>query len=647
MSFRLKTILGIALIEALLLSILIVSGLHYLSSSNEQQLLQRANTTAKLVATMTGDAVVAVDLATLDALVEQTLRNPDIVYLRIRSAKGMPLSQGGADAALAEPFQQDLSVDSTSNDQRLDVAAPITVGGTAFGQVELGISTAALQSTMTNAFTWMAGIALSEMLLVALLGLVLGTYLTRQLQLLKTGAREVAGGAFGHQIPVRGNDELADTAISFNRMSQSLREYADLAERARQKAEAGRERAESTLQDALDSMRDGVLIIDRNEKIVLVNEAYRNLYDIAETDTDELQAIVRRQADLLDGDPETSAANRLAQFRDPGNHARWETRLSDGRHLLVAQHAMSRGGVVVVETDVTELYDALEENRQLQMELMQAHKTEALGTLAGGMAHEINTPVQFISDNVSFLAEGVSDVISMIEDLAADNKPGSVAIEDRLHSRLKEIDWTFLRDEIPGALDEMSKGTARVRDLISTFKQFAAPTSQENEYEDLVEAVRTVIDVSKPDWQDKADVHLEAPSAMPRVPCKLVQINQAVQSLISNAADAIEDCADARKGVVTVRLGADSDAAWIEVRDNGCGIPAKDQQRIFDALFTTKDPGRGTGHGLALCHTIVTRNHGGSLTFDSSEGEGTTFKISLPLKIAADTVRSSELAVAS
>ncbi len=256
MSFRLKTVLGIACIEALLLTILVISGLNYLSSSNAAQLQQRAATTAKLVATMTSDAAIAFDLATLDVLVDQALRNPDLVYLRIRSANGTVLSEGGEAEALAAPFDEDRTIEQARSDQRLDVSAPITVAGSDFGHVELGLSTATLDSTFGDALVWMVGIALSEMILVALLGLALGHYLTRQLMMLKRGAKQVASGDFGYQIPIEGRDELADTAESFNSMSTALARYSEIAEDARRKAEQGRELAESTLKDALDSMRD-------------------------------------------------------------------------------------------------------------------------------------------------------------------------------------------------------------------------------------------------------------------------------------------------------------------------------------------------------------------------------------------------------
>ena len=644
MSFRLKTILGIALIEAILLTILIVSGLYYLSSSNEQQLMQRADTTAKLVATMTGDSVVALDLATLDALVDQTTRNPDIVYIRIRNAKGIALSEGGNRAALSAPFIQDKSIQDVG-DQRLDVSASIIVAGNKFGTVELGISTEKLQTTLSDAFKWMAGIALSEMLLVAVMGLILGTYLTRQLQLIRKGAKRVAAGEFGHLIPISGSDELADTARSFNRMSHSLKEYAEIAEDARRRAEAGRALAESTLHDALDSMRDGVLIVGPDGKVVLANAAYRNTYDIEERQISDLNSIINSQADMSEKNNEDFIKQRVERLEAPQDYPRWEDNLASGRHLLVAQHPMSRGGVVVVETDVTELYTALEENKKLQLELVQKHKTEALGTLAGGIAHEVNTPIQYISDNVSFLAEGVADMFGMIDELA-ESDDGQKNVEEILNQKIEEIDLPFLRDEMPTALTEMSKGLQQVRDLIATFKQISAPASEMNEFVDLGQALQSIVEISQSDWKDVADVQVEIKENMPDVPCNLSQINQAMHSLIANAVHAIEDCRDERKGQIKVSLSSDEDKARIDITDNGCGIPAENMERIFDTLFTTKEPGRGTGNGLALCRTIVERGHEGHIRCESEVGKGTVFRITLPLTITNENSAGESLAEA-
>ena len=626
MSFRLKTVLGIAFIEALLLTILVISGLNYLSSSNATQLQQRAATTAKLVATMTGDAVIAVDLATLDVLVDQALRNPDLVYLRIRSANGTVLSEGGAAEALSVPFVEDETIKQASSDQRLDVRAPITVAGSAFGHVELGLSTSTLDATFGDALVWMVGIALSEMILVALLGLALGHYLTRQLMMLKRGAKQVAGGDFGYQVRIEGRDELADTAKSFNSMSNALARYAEIAEEARRKAEAGRELAETTLKDALDSMRDHVLVIDEEGNVLLANDSYRTLYcnDKAPLHAEAAFAAEATKNDVAEAD---YVASRLRCLASPSDHPRWEAALADGRRLLIAQHPMSKGGVVIVQTDVSELYQALEENRQLQQELIQRQKSEAIGTLAGGLAHEINTPVQFIADNARFVADAVSEIFELIDDLS-DN---GALDRDALTAKLETVDWSYIKDEIPQALADMTDGTKRVRDLIVTFKQLAKPDGTAVSLADLTDIVETVIDDTRNVWEPLAKIQTDLPDDMPPTPCQIDQIKQVLHHLIVNAAHAIEDRALGEPGLISISLSHDHHQARLSIEDNGCGIPKDHLDRIYDVLFTTKEPGRGSGQGLALSHMFVTRGHNGQITVESDAGRGTRFTIALPL----------------
>ncbi len=637
MSFRLKTVLGIACIEALLLTILVISGLNYLSSSNAAQLEQRAATTAKLVATMTGDAVIAVDLATLDVLVDQALSNPDLVYLRIRSTNGTVLSEGGEAEALQAPFVEDQTIEAARSDQRLDVSAPITIAGSAFGSVEIGLSTATLDTTFGDALVWMVGIALSEMILVALLGLALGHYLTRQLMMLKRGAKQVASGDFGYQIPIEGGDELAETADSFNSMSTALARYAEIAEEERRKAEEGRELAESTLKDALDSMRDHVLVIGEEGKILLANRSYRTLY-CEGTYPSSAEEAFAAEAEMNDGHAGDYVATRLQRLATPSQDSRWEARLADARHLLIAQQPMSKGGVVVVQTDVSELYQALEQNRQLQRELIQRQKTEAIGTLAGGLAHEINTPVQVIADNAAFVAEAIGEIVQMVDRLS----DGGAIDRFEIEKQLEAIDWAFVKDEIPQALADMADGTGRVRDLIQTFKQFAKPDGTAISLVDLADVVASAIDETRHVWTPVADIQTDIPEHMPPVPCQIDQIRQVLRHLIVNAAHAIEDRGAGEPGIISIGFAHDRAKVMVKVEDNGCGIPPEHLDRIYDVLFTTKEPGRGSGQGLALSHMFVTRGHGGQIRVNSKPGKGTCFTISLPLGVSRSTDTNSD-----
>lgn len=224
LSFRSKTIIGVGLIEALLLSFLVWSSLQFLHDTNAEEINKRAQTTATLFATTTKDAVLSSDLATLESFVGSLLQTPDLLYVRILDERGHILAEQGKPDFLTKPFQRDQSLDAVS-DGVFDATAPISEGGIPFGRVELGLDVAPFNAAATEARRHTLAIALSEMLLVAIFSALLGFYLTRQLKRLREGAHNIADKKFGHVIPVTGNDELADTARAFNAMSAELADY--------------------------------------------------------------------------------------------------------------------------------------------------------------------------------------------------------------------------------------------------------------------------------------------------------------------------------------------------------------------------------------------------------------------------------------
>jgi len=223
MSFRLKTILGIALIQAVLLAALIVIVTGFLRDSNEAQLQRYATSTTKTFTSMVKDSLLGMDLARLQSFADELVRNSGIAYVRIRDTEKQVLAASGAAKLLEHGFAQDQSLASVS-DGIYDVQSEILVGGTPYGHVELGIDVSAVQHTFAQAQRWSLLIAAVEMVLVAFFSFVLGTYLTRQLAQLKDGSRRVAAGELGHQLAVHGSDELAETSRAFNAMSNKLRE---------------------------------------------------------------------------------------------------------------------------------------------------------------------------------------------------------------------------------------------------------------------------------------------------------------------------------------------------------------------------------------------------------------------------------------
>ncbi|MEO0398946.1 MAG: ATP-binding protein [Pseudomonadota bacterium] len=634
MSFRLKTIFGIALIEIALLAVLVVSGLSYLRKSSEAELLSRGDVTAQLFATMTSDAVLSVDLATLDALVEQTLRNDGIVYVRVRNQRGVVLSEGGDSAALSAAFEADESIKTASKDGRLDVSAAIIAAGEVFGHVELGLSTDHLQQVIAQARQWMLTIAASEIVIVAIFGVILGTVLTRQLARLRAAAKRVAQGEFGHQLAVIGRDELADTTQSFNRMSSALADFAREAEAAREKAEAGQAYAETVLNDAMNSMPQSVVIVSSDRRVTFANESFNSCYPGAFRHKEgraKYEDVASRSllTTVTEGDEQVpfSLVERMRRLDDAENNRKWRGVAADGKMVVTTQERMSDGGVVIVENDVTELFAALERNRQLELELMQTQKLESLGTMAGGIAHEINTPVQFVGDNLKFLEETFCEVATVVNELSE----GETALATTMREKLDDLDWEFVKDEIPSAFGEARTGIGTVGEIVKSIKEFAHPDSDAKIAQDLEKIIQNTLTVSRNQWRHHAEIECAIDPGLDAVPCFAGKLSQVLISLIVNAADAIEEGARIEKGQIRVAARRRGDVAEISVSDNGPGVPSDKIDNIFDMFFTTKAPGKGTGQGLAICKRIIEANHGGELTVESSPGEGARFIVRLPM----------------
>jgi PAS domain S-box-containing protein len=272
LSFRSKTILGIALIESILLVILVFSALNFMSDSNEELLKQRANVTLRLFKSAIKDAVLSTDLATLESFVEEIMSNSDVVYARITS-NGVILAEGGSALVLQKPREVDSSL-SQVIDGIYDIRAEIVVAGITYGVIEMGLSTASIESMLAKAKRWIATIASLEVSLVALFSFVLGTYLTRQLLALKNASNIIALSGPGHQIPISGNDELSEVAHAFNSMSKNLeKSYGELnnsqAEMEHKITERTRE-----LNTILILSPDGFVLSNTDNNVVYINPAF-------------------------------------------------------------------------------------------------------------------------------------------------------------------------------------------------------------------------------------------------------------------------------------------------------------------------------------------------------------------------------------
>jgi PAS domain S-box-containing protein len=297
-------------------------------------------------------------------------------------------------------------------------------------------------------------------------------------------------------------------------------------------------------------------------------------------------------------------------------------------------------GVVITFTDISERKRADEERRYLERQLNQNHKMEAVGQLAGGIAHEINTPIQYIGDNLRFLDESYNDIESILKAYSklvekAKQHSDLILEIDKIDEMIEEIDLDYLTDETPNAIAQSITGANQVADIVLAMKEFAHPGSKDKVSTDLNRIINNAVAVCKNEWKYVADTDLILSDALPEIKCLAGEIAQVILNLIVNVAHAIEATNQQQKGTITITSSVKDKCAEIAVQDTGTGIPKEVQSYVFNPFFTTKDVGRGTGQGLAIAQDIVVGKHQGELFFESEEGVGTTFIMRLPLSNAS------------
>jgi signal transduction histidine kinase len=278
---------------------------------------------------------------------------------------------------------------------------------------------------------------------------------------------------------------------------------------------------------------------------------------------------------------------------------------------------------------------------QMEVELRQAQKLEAVGRLAAGVAHEINTPVQFVSDSIYFVRDAMTELLGVVEKLGVvrrsvlDGNPSQEAATEAAAAE-EAADLPYLAESLPKALDRALDGLGRVTTIVRSMKEFAHPDQKEMTTVDLNHAIQSTLTVACSEYKHVAELETDL-AELPLVLCHLSEVNQVILNLIVNAAHAIGDVVKGTdgKGRIRVRSQRDGNDVVVSIKDTGSGIPEEVRARVFDPFFTTKEVGRGTGQGLAIAHSVIVEKHGGDLTFETEVGKGTTFFIRLPIGLEA------------
>ena len=284
-----------------------------------------------------------------------------------------------------------------------------------------------------------------------------------------------------------------------------------------------------------------------------------------------------------------------------------------------------------------QLTSEMQERERMAIELRLAQKLESVGRLAAGIAHEINTPIQYVGDSVTFAQSGHAELsellaacLAAIDRIDAGDSPAEVLAD--LKSAREATDLEFLNAERPRACERTLDGIQRVADIVRAMKEFAHPGHVEQTAADINHAVQTTLTVARNEYKYSAQVETHL-GELPDVVCNVSELNQVFLNLIVNAAQAVRESGkSASTGRISITTERAHDCVRIRIADNGCGIPQENLEKIFDPFFTTKEVGLGTGQGLAIARSIVVEKHGGTIDVESEPGVGTAFILNLPVE---------------
>jgi PAS domain S-box-containing protein len=405
---------------------------------------------------------------------------------------------------------------------------------------------------------------------------------------------------------------------------------------ARKKAEDALREAERKYRGIFDNAIIGIFQSSPDGRFLSVNNSMASTYgydspeDMINSITDSSSQFYvdpkRRQEFLASMDKFGGVQN----FQSEGFR-------KDGKKIWGAMsvRAIYQNGVLVRYEGMSE---DITERISLQEQLLQAQKLESVGQLAAGISHEINTPTQYIGDNVRFLKDAFEDLKNLLANyerllLASQNGTLSGETIQKVAAAVEHADAGYLLDEIPRAIDQTLEGVARVSTMVSAMKEFSHPGTKEKVLVDLNHAIDSTITVARNEWKYVADMETDFDPSLPLISCQAGEFNQVILNLIVNAAHAIADVireGGPEKGSIAIQTRNCLEWAEIRVQDSGSGIPEEVRSRIFDPFFTTKEIGKGTGQGLAIARSVVVDKHGGTIHFETETGKGTTFIIRLP-----------------
>jgi PAS domain S-box-containing protein len=564
-------------------------------------------------------------------LVLHTLHaEPNIVAARIYDGRGRAFASYRRVLTLPLVPLPDLppAMGAQLEPDRVTECAAVIFDGEVIGSVYLVSDLQEIQGRMRRFAVFVLILMAASSAVAFFVAVPLKRFISRPiLDLVETTKRISREKNFGVRAPKNAPDELGLLVDSFNEMVTEI-EFAEAALRAAH--------AESEL--FIQSVPSILIGTDRMGRITRWNLAAAAVFGVA--------------AEAVVGKPLQNCEIRwLHSERDEGVDSWLRIESSERRENVIFERDGNRRFLGLTITKVA-LFPSEEgtaflitgaditERKGLEDQLRQAQKLEAIGQLAAGIAHEINTPAQFVGDNAKFLQEtwpSVNQILGLCVRLHEESLAGSVAPQTiaELSRCTEQADLTYILREVPQATAQALEGVQRISKIVKAMKEFSHPGSEGKCAIDINHAIETTIAVARNEWKYVADVETCFADNLPPVICLAGEFSQVILNLLINAAHAIADVVKAGSGTKgTITITTRCEGAWVEVQihDTGAGVPENIRARIFEPFFTTKEVGKGTGQGLALAHTVIVKKHDGQIWFESATGTGTTFFLRLPIE---------------
>lgn len=462
-------------------------------------------------------------------------------------------------------------------------------------------------------------------------------------EVMKAGAKDVINKEDYKHLMASVSKELIDLDRQFEReklttqiydIDNERRELKQALEKVKE-AESQSKSLLAQLNKVFESSPDGIRVIDKDYNVIRVNSNYLKF-----TSSLTRSSQTGKCYDATPGEMCNTQHCPLTRIFNGESHLEMERRLPnknghEERFVLSASAMVNEDGEIV---GVLENLRNVTEWHAMQRQMLHAQKMESIGQLAAGIAHEINTPTQFVGDNISFLKDSFTELMRLItvyeEVIEKAKEAGCLPkLLQKVIDAKEEADLEFLSEEIPQAIAQSADGTRRIASIVKAMKEFSHPGSEDAELFNVNQNIQNTVTVARNEWKYVSRVDLDFGENLPAVRGYPGEFNQTILNMVVNAAHAIasrkKEQADCN-GVIRLKTSVQSGHVIVKVKDNGAGIPPEIVNRIFDPFFTTKGVGKGTGQGLAIAHSSIVDKHNGKIEVESVLGEGTVFTIYLP-----------------